>query len=725
MSNLKSSLFLQMASFVGLFLTLLCSLLIPLDYSRPTQKYWDKSKAFSPVLLQERRLQDDRTKEEKELGIFPRTINLPDFPKDAKWLNTGGPIRKRDLRGKFVVIDFWTYCCINCIHILPELKKLEKKYPNEVVVIGCHSAKFDAEQDTKNITQAVMRYEIEHPVFNDVGMKYWTQIGARSWPTIVVAGPDGKAFWARGGETTFETLEKVILSQMQKFKDKKLLDSTPLRFELAEYDREPTPLRFPGKVLADEKNDRLYIADSNHNRIVVTTLDGKLIETIGSGKIGSRDGSYRKAQFDHPQGMALVGTMLYVADTENHMIRKISLSAKRVMTVAGKGVQARKGFEEFEKADAGPTRWSTNKLRKIALNSPWALSVNGNKLIIAMAGNHQIWQMPLDESYIGPLAGNGREDIVDGPFLPKEPYQTGAASFAQPSGFAADDKFLYLADSEGSSIRKIPLSGKGEITTLVGTADRSSARLFTFGDQDGKRNRVLLQHPLGLAYQKGTLYVADTYNNKIKAINAETGESKTISGTGKPGNGNKPAQFDEPSGLAIAKDKLFIADTNNHSIRVFDLKSREVTTLDIKGLRPVRKFVDDLPVFRNAVDIPISRALVVKPGKLKLSVRPELPGNWKINERGPSVFLVVQKKKDAPNKPVLKTGKTKYESGVFNFEADIANDSTQIEVSFRYYYCQEGGEGLCKVGEARWTIELTPRADGETKFSLPLKVKQP
>ncbi len=725
MSHLKSYLHSQNVICVFLCLALLFSLLIPLAHSSKPEESWAKSAAITTISVQEREQERQLTAQEKELGIFPRSLPLPDFPKDVKWLNTGGPIRKKDLRGKFVVIDFWTYCCINCIHVLPELKKLEKKYPNEVVVIGCHSAKFEAEQDTKNITQAIMRYEIEHPVFNDTGMRYWRRIGARSWPTIIIAGPDGRVFWGRGGETTFETLEKVILSQMEKFKENKMLDTTPLRFELASQNVKPTPLRFPGKILTDEKSNRLYISDSNHNRIVVTTLDGKLVTTIGSGRIGKRDGSYRTAQFDHPQGMALVDSMLYVADTENHLIRKVDLQKRRVTTVAGTGVQARRNFQVYDKSTAGPTRWSSKKIKSVALNSPWALTVHDKKLIIAMAGNHQIWQMPLDESSIGPLAGNGREDIVDGPFLPSEPYKLDAASFAQPSGFTTDDKFLYLADSEGSSIRKIPLSGKGEVSTLVGTADRSMNRLFTFGDQDGPAEKVLLQHPLGVAHRNGIIYVADTYNNKIKAINAKTGQTNTISGTGKPGNADEPAQYDEPSGLAIANNKLYVADTNNHAIRVIDLDSKKVSTLKIPRLRPIVKFTDDLPIFRNAVDIPFSRTLVAKPGKLKVTVKPRFPDNWKINERGPAIFLSVVKTKSTPNRPIIKSGKSTVDKNSYQLEVDVPKDGTQLEISLRYFYCQAGGEGICKVGEARWTIELTPRADGRQDLELLLKVKKP
>src|SRR6185369_136996 len=209
-------------------------------------------------------------------------------------------------------------------------------------------------------------------------------------------------------------------------------------FDLESQRAKQTPLRFPGKVLADEASGRLFIADSNHNRVVITQLDGRLLGTVGSGAEGTTDGDFATAQFNHPQGMALRGETLYVADTENHLLRKIDLRGKKVATIAGVGKQACNGWPGMERMIAGETTQLPERFvgppLKTALNSPWDLCLVGENLFIAMAGPHQIWKMPLDESEIGVYAGNGREDIVDGPLLPKRPYEEGYASFAQPSG---------------------------------------------------------------------------------------------------------------------------------------------------------------------------------------------------------------------------------------------------------------------------------------------------
>ncbi len=514
---------------------------------------------------------------------FPQRLRVQPFPEGLQWINTARPLQLSNLRGKFVLLDFWTYCCINCMHVLPELKKLERAYPKELVVVGVHSAKFEGEKDTQNITDAVLRYKIEHPVVNDSELVLWKRFGIRSWPTLLLIDPQGYAVWAKPGESTFEELDAVLKKAIPFYREHGLLDQRPRKLELEADKTEPRPLSFPGKVLADQPGDRLFIADSNHNRIVLTRLDGSLIETIGAGTIGRADGDYATAQFQQPQGMALDGQTLYVADTENHLIRKVDLESKRVTTVAGLGSQARR---------APPMGRLANPL-KTALNSPWALWIHGRDLYIAMAGTHQIWKMRLDRPGIALYAGNGREDIVDGPLIPRQLYQTGFCSLAQPSGLASDGRWLYVADSEGSSIRAVPLDPRGKVKTVVGTAHLPAARLFTFGDVDGQGRQVRLQHPLGVVYYQGKLYVADTYNNKIKVIDPADGTTRTVAGTGKQGRSDDTATFDEPAGITAAAGRLFVADTNNHSIRVIELGhgsagvvGGKVSTLSIPGLVP-------------------------------------------------------------------------------------------------------------------------------------------
>jgi sugar lactone lactonase YvrE/thiol-disulfide isomerase/thioredoxin len=665
-------------------------------------------KETTPVALQN----------QDEGNPFTRRFPIPEFPRNTEWLNTK-PLKKEDLKGKFVLLDFWTYCCINCLHILPELKKLEHAYPNELVVIGVHSAKFTTEKETKNIQEAILRYEIEHPVINDAGHVIWNLYGVSSWPTVLLVDPNGEAIWGTTGEIEFAQVDAVLKRALPYYRRKKLVDETPLRFELIEFSQQETPLRFPGKVLADEPGNRLFITDSNHNRIVITDLDGKLLEIIGSGSIGRKNGAYDVASFDHPQGVALHGTTLYVADTENHMIRKVDLEKKLVANVAGIGKQGRNPWPGARTANrSGP--W-LGKPSLTPISSPWALWVHQDNLYIAMAGPHQIWRMRLPGGQLGPYAGNAREDIVDGELLPAQPYaQVGqggktASAFAQPSGLTSDGSWLFVADSEGSSIRAVPFDRSRLVKTVVGTANEAVGRLFKFGDVDGPRNKVLLQHALGVTYDKGNIYVADTYNNKIKVVNAETGETRTLAGTGEAGADDAAATFDEPAGITHAKGRLYVADTNNHLIRMVEISTGRVATLTIEGLEPPR--TDDvIPSFKGASQETLA-ARAVKPasGNVQLQVDLDLPLGWKINTDAPMVYYT---QAEGDNGPVSRDGlgKQQLSTPESSFKVSLpvsGNGKDTITVSLVYYYCQQLDQGICKVGSVVFTVPLNIQENGK------------
>ncbi|HEY7311847.1 MAG TPA: thioredoxin-like domain-containing protein [Gemmataceae bacterium] len=511
-------------------------------------------------------VQEPTTKEEpkatpkEKREADDRRPEAPELEGGVAWLNTAGPLRLKDLRGKIVLLDFWTLCCINCMHVLPDLAKLEKKYPNELVVIGIHSAKFENEKNTESIRKAILRYEISHPVVNDANMKIWRTYGSNSWPTLCLIDPEGHVVGATSGEGKFDLLDNVIARLIKEHKDKKTLNEKPLKFQLARgQENGDSPLFFPGKVLADAAGKRLFIADSTHHRIVITTLDGTKIAVAGAGEPGKTDGPFESARFNDPQGMALKGNVLYVADRKNHQIRALDLKARTVKTAAGTGTQGR------DRESGGPAL-------KTGLNSPWDLLLHKDRLFIAMAGHHQIWVMDPAKETVVPYAGNGWEDIRDGALLDRQ-----GSRFAQPSGLTTDGKTLWVADSEVSAVRAVPLDGEGEVKTLVGEG------LFEFGDVDGQGDKVRLQHALGLAYHDGKLYVADTYNSKIKRVDPKTRECETFLG-GEPAGWLATPLFSEPGGISCADGKLYVADTNAHRIRVVDLKTKTVSTLKLRGV---------------------------------------------------------------------------------------------------------------------------------------------
>src|ERR671932_1067472 len=271
-------------------------------------------------------------------------VRAPELEGGRGWLNTDRPLSIAALRGKVVLLDFWTYGCVNCMHIIPDLKRLEAKYANQLVVVGVHSAKFENEKETENIRRIILRYELEHPVVNDADFSIWQAYAVRAWPTRYLIDPAGYAFARIEGEGQYEEIDKLIGDTVAEFRRRGELNEQPLKLALERAKTADLPLAFPGKVLADEKSDRLFIADSNHNRIVIAKLDGTLLDTVGTGARGATDGAFDRATFYRPQGLALDGDALYVADTENHLLRRIDLRARTVETVAGTGQQAR-GFD--------------------------------------------------------------------------------------------------------------------------------------------------------------------------------------------------------------------------------------------------------------------------------------------------------------------------------------------------------------------------------------------
>ncbi|MEE8232149.1 MAG: alkyl hydroperoxide reductase, partial [Thermoplasmata archaeon] len=312
-------------------------------------------------------------------------------------------------------------------------------------------------------------------------------------------------------------------------------------------------LAFPAKILADLP--RLIIADTGHHRIVISDLGGKISDFAGTGDPGATDGPFEQATFRSPHGLAAAGTFLYVADTENHLIRRLDLEKRTVETIAGTGQQG-----------TAIRQWGP--ARELSLNSPWDLCLGDGRLFMAMAGCHQIWVMDLSKARLELFAGTGKEAVIDGPRL--------NAALAQPSGLAIDGQTLYVTDSEASAIRAIDIHSTGFLRTLVGEG------LFVFGDHDGVAEEVRLQHPLGISCVGGQVYVADTYNHKIKVLYPTMRAVKTVFGSGRPGDQDGPTpEFSEPGGLSAAEDRLYIADTNNHGIRVAELTSGEATTLKL------------------------------------------------------------------------------------------------------------------------------------------------
>ena len=619
-------------------------------------------------------------------------VRAPELKGGRGWLNTERPLSLEALKGKIVLLDFWTYGCINCIHIIPHLKKLEEKYTNQLVVIGIHSGRYENERDTENIRRVILRYGLEHPVYNDSEFAVLDAYKVKSWPTRILIDPVGNIVGRAEGEGNYEQFDRAIARIAADFRRRGELSEQPLKLALERASVGDLPLAFPGKILADEKTNRLFIADSSHNRIVVTQLDGTLVETIGVGEPGATDGPFASARFFRPQGMALDGSYLYVADTANHLIRRVDLKKQIVETVAGTGEQA----FDLMKAGSG---------RLVSLSSPWDLQLVGRTLYIAMAGLQQIWKLDLNKNEVATFAGSGREGTLDAPLLD--------ARFGQPSGITSNGTIVYTADSEGNVIRAIDPE-KGEVSTLAGSPR------FEFGDKDGEGNEVRLQHPLGVVAVSGKLLIADTYNHKIKELDPQKRTVKTILGTGKPGqrDGTAPS-FYEPAGLSVANGKLYIADANNHAVRVVDLKSKVTSTLNIKGLESPRN-TTALPVSEDSTGPNVEEVRIAKQrlrvGAVSLVVHVDLPTGYHLNPAAPQRYrislesgaqLLVLDEQDA-----ARTGRRLHLPLRVPLKA-IDEGNAGLRIQMTLYYCREDNTGMCRIKTLilRAPVEITNTRD--------------
>ncbi|XP_043467526.1 NHL repeat-containing protein 2 [Leptopilina heterotoma] len=574
----------------------------------------------------------------KHIKEFADTdIRICDFQKGLEWCNVSEELSVvKHLAGKITILDFFTYCCINCMHILPDLDALEKKYSIEdgLAVIGVHSAKFANERNSEKILSAVQRYNIGHPVVNDSQLSMWRDIGISCWPSLVILGPKSQPLFVLVGEGHRELLFLYVRVALDYFNSLNQISNHSLPLNSVQHllPASRGNLLFPGKIHAfkSENGEKLIVSDTGNNRILIMNGTGKVEIVIGGCAPGFEDGNFEKARFNAPQGICALENWIFVADNENHAVRKIDLVAKTVTTVAGNGTQ---GHD-----------YSGGKLgRDQVLSSPWDVAIYQHKqsesgvpvLLIAIAGTHQIWALFLQDTIwwkkknykagtCAAIVGSGREENRNNSY----PH---AANLAQPSGLAVSQELgaVFFADSESSAIRRVHLED-GKVSAVCG-ADKNPSNLHCFGDIDGKQYSAKLQHPLGVAWDSSRklVYIADTYNHKIKKVDPE-GNCSTLFGAGKPSFDHK---FNEPSGLALnnAETILYIADTNNHCIKSIDIETGKIDTLTIvlpeEKYEADRKFEFETTVGRNAGQLTISFKLIFE-SNLKLNT--EAPQRWSL-----------------------------------------------------------------------------------------------
>jgi len=610
-----------------------------------------------------------------------------------RWVNLSRPPTEKELQDRIILLDFWTYCCINCMHVIPDLHKLEHDFGDKLTVIGVHSGKFANERDDSNIRAAMLRYAITHPVINDNDFALWQSFGIQSWPSLVLISPQGTIASAYSGEGHYNELYADIKQLIDQNGNN--LNHTPL--PLVDIGNAThSILAFPAKfAYAPAPYNLLFITDSNHNRILGFTANGNISLQIGSGNVALTDGDFSSASFNRPQGIIYRDNKLYVADTENHALRSIDLQAKTVTTLAGTGIQ---GYERnVQHADGRNTR----------LSSPWdvTISADGNQILIAMAGTHQLWSYNITNKQVSVIAGNGREFIDDGTYPDN--------SLAQPSGISRYHDIVYFVDAETSSLRQ--LHGNS-ITTLIGTG------LFDFGFKNGKQPTAKMQHPLGLYAEAEGVYIADSYNHSIRFYDVASGTLSTLAGDGTRGNRDghlHDAEFNEPAGLIKIGSLLYVADTNNQAIRIIDPIHDQVSTLPLTSTAQVTaNSLNNIPTLAKILPNVEQFAVQNVQADTAITVTLHVPDHWKINHDAPSWLNVFAA--DARGNHFIKAyAQDEIVKKILTLPPLQANLSYRIQASF--YYCQDKAGSLCLLKSIDMPLQAES-AHGMTHLEINLPV---
>lgn len=428
----------------------------------------------------------------------PSPVRAPELIGRGGWVNTGGrQLSLQELRGRVVLLDFWTSACVNCMHVMEELRELEERYdPDQLTIIGVHSPKFEHETDHDAVVAATERHGLDHAVLDDPDMATWRAYGIRAWPTLVVIDQEGYVKYVAAGERQLPALIKVIdhllASQRHHAQDHESARGQASAGAALD-------IRYPSKVAQMADGTFLLANTGNHNILQISTDHTKIIRAIGSGKRGAKDGALEEAQFSEPTAALVLRDDLaaklpydiIVADRGNHALRSVSMRTGEVRTLA------------------------------TGVMSPWDIEYWPaiDRLVIAVAGRHYLAAMDLQSGNISVLAGSGREGIRDG-----RPDQ---AEFAQTSGLAAEPGptgSLWIIDAETSALRRAWTDGKNvRVETAIGSG------LFDFGHKDGPARGALLQHPQGLSLdQRGNVLIADTFNGAVRLYVPATAQVSTI-----------------------------------------------------------------------------------------------------------------------------------------------------------------------------------------------------
>ncbi|MGB6036703.1 MAG: hypothetical protein WBG42_10590 [Cryomorphaceae bacterium] len=471
------------------------------------------------------------------------------------WINAAMSKMETEHYGKFTIVHFGTFDNFMSTADMEDLSLLQKEYPNIRVLISLNP-KFGYPTAEEDILSELEKRQIPLPVYIDRDFELWECMKVEFWPTTMFFGPQGSLVEAHEGRLNLEELRMSmpeVINRLRPFIDKNpepFYGMPPGRW------KKRTVLEYPAGLAVNERESMIFVSDQLGDRILGLTLDGNIMYCIGNGEKGFKDGALEQATFNGPRGMAMDSEnfILYIADTDNHAVRKVDLINDEVTTIMGTGMTPRR----MPKKIVG-----MNSL----INAPTDLLLDGNDLYISMQGSNQIWKMDLRTGVAEPIAGSESFGFTNGEAL--------SSDLAAPSGLSADPSgALFFTDAQASALRYVD---DGKVETSVGEG------IFTFGYADGKKDDVKLRYPNGIVSYDEKIYLADTYNHCIRVIEPFKQRSETVSGNHSIAgyrNGFTPL-FNQPMDVAMLGKTLIIADAGNGALRTLNLESGEVGSIPL------------------------------------------------------------------------------------------------------------------------------------------------
>lgn len=597
-----------------------------------------------------------------------------------KWINVSRPLEISDIKGKVILLDFWTYSCVNCLQILPDIKKLEQEYGNKLLVIGAHSGKFDNEKDFEFIKKAVLKYDLNYPVIDDSNLNLYNYFEVDAYPTLILFTPKGTVKKIYKGDEEARDLAKDVGNLISKYRYQINRTVMPIALERNKIAKKvlnyPTKIEYSDNfVFGPHKGPALFIANSGQNNVLAINLSGEIIVQIGSTRADFIDGDFESAAFRNPSGVLFKNNKLYVADSQNHVIREIDFASKKVSTILGNGVR-------------GKIIEQTSDAKEVMLSAPTDIEFYTSKdvMLIANSGSNQILQYNFADNKVSVIAGNGKEGMDDGKYPDN--------SLAQTSDMVVYDQKIYFVDAKSSSLRVIDRDR--HVKTLIGKS------LKDFGHKNGTKADALMQNPLGITANISGIYISDSFNNVIKKYSVSTGKIQDLMGIGKGEQLGSKTQFDEPNGIILIGDKFYIVDSNNNRLVVVNTKKLNSSLLNVmpKLQLPKEGFSQYLPNLYKAEPIEVASK--------NTTIKIDLKADWKINDIGPS-FINLLEMVDEKEAHLIAT---------FDWNM-IKNDELKLpELSEKkkymlqgtIYYCERKQNALCYISSYEQKISAD---DGE------------